>query len=572
MIGNLYAGKLIFDIHPRIAYNLADQDFSRVLTLHQDFKRKDLMKEGNRPYSITYRIAYALCNTHHSDLFLRKEYIEIPRIFKEFAKVMTPDPIRIPRIGGVDLVIKDHPVLERTLSTRTEFSSRMSFSKDRITGYRGKKKELIKKFTPQEIRVDNIKLRCPGGWKEIQVVFDITERDNHFSCDDLYYLQQPVIGRYEGMFEIAGHEILVAGVAGKENGSMTLGLNFLEYHKPWGRKYNGICTAKPGVFPREAMETLPVIAERDFSQKILILNKGIREAKIMIEGAFGTPWFRDNNRNLLIFTTNCGSEIQVLQREKAFNRIMPINFRSKRGDFDAKLTHPKMQDKRKFGKALLSFRQQGLIESDSFYEESEKEIINLKEALQEVKSLDISEESRLSLENIKRLIQRNFSENPLAWWDRNKIEATLKVKEECKYEYVRYKPIQMNMEDKKDMQRIIKEHINLRLIEPGVSAYSSPGFLVRNHGEIKRGKPSNLPKLAIPQDEDELVVYTDANDYRWAAVLMKKTTTGEEPCRYTGGLFSEQQAQVWDINKKEFFAMWKGFKKWPLSCFLKSLR
>ncbi|KAL0313734.1 UNVERIFIED_CONTAM: Enzymatic polyprotein [Sesamum calycinum] len=377
--------------------------------------------------------------------------------------------------------------------------------------------------------------------------------------------------------------------------------------------------------------------------------------------------------------------------------------------------------------------------------------------------MDISEESKLSLKHVKRLIRRNFSENPLAWWDRNKIEATIKIQEECKYEYVRYKPIQMNMEDKKDMQMIIKEHINLGLIEPGISAYSSPGFLVRNHGEIKRGakvfskfdyksgfyqikmeseskkftafsKPqgqyiwnvlpmglanapqifqrkmdnlfkdyfefmfvyiddiliasknmkehikhleifsdacyreglvlfekkatiavnkieflgilidetgielqehivekirnfpdilkdkkhlqsflgvvnfagifikdlakykkdfrpllketesakwkwrksirkrvrelkqvcNNLPKLAIPQDENELVVYTDANDYRWAAVLMKKTTTGEEPCRYTGGLFIEQQAQVWHINEKEFFAVWKAFKKWPL--------
>ncbi|KAK4389538.1 hypothetical protein Sango_2290800 [Sesamum angolense] len=249
---------------------------------------------------------------------------------------------------------------------------------------------------------------------------------------------------------------------------------------------------------------------------------------------------------------------------------MPINFRSKRGAVDATLTNPKMQDKRKFGKVLLSFRQQGLIDSDSFYEESEEEIKNLKEAIQELKLMDISEESMLSLENIKRLIQRNFSENPLAWWDRNKIEATLKIKEECKYEYVRYKPIQMNMDDKKDMQIIIKEHINLGLIEPGISAYSSPGFLVRNHGEIKRGKPryfhkgsckiqkgfpatfernrkhkvemeeihtqrirelkqvcNNLPKLAIPQDEDELVVYTDANDYRWATVLMKRTTTGK---------------------------------------------
>ncbi|KAL0293859.1 UNVERIFIED_CONTAM: movement protein [Sesamum calycinum] len=206
----------MFDIHPRIAYNLADQDFNKVLTLHQDFKRKDLMKEGNRPYSITYRIAYALSNTHNSDLFLRKEYIEIPRIFKEFAKVMAPDPIRIPRIGCVDIVIKDHLVLDRIISSRTEFSSRVSFSEDRIMGSKGKEKDLLKALTPQEIRVDNVKLRCPEGWKEIQVIFDITKNEIFFPCDDLYHLQQLIVGRYEGMLEIAGHEILVAGVAGRE--------------------------------------------------------------------------------------------------------------------------------------------------------------------------------------------------------------------------------------------------------------------------------------------------------------------------------------------------------------------
>ncbi|KAL0300185.1 UNVERIFIED_CONTAM: hypothetical protein Sangu_3135200 [Sesamum angustifolium] len=320
MIGNLYVGKLMLDIHPRIAYNLADQDFSRVLTLHQDLKRKDLIKERNRPYSITYRIAYALSNTLHSDLFLRKEYIEIPRIFKEFAKVMASDPIRIPWIGGVDIVIKDHPVLDRTLSSRTKLSSRMSFSEDRIMCYKGKEKELLTVLTPQEIR-------------------------------------QSVVGRYEGMLEIAGHEILVAG---RENGSMNLGLCFLEDHKPWGIK--------------------------------------------------------------------------------------------------------------------VRYRQQGLIDSNSFYEESEEEIKNLKKALQELKVMDRSAKSKLSLENVKRLIQRNFSENPLAWSDKNKMEATLKVKEECKYENVRYKSILMNMEDKKDMQMIIKEHNNLELIMPGISAYSSLDF------------------------------------------------------------------------------------------------
>ncbi|KAK4381666.1 movement protein [Sesamum angolense] len=42
------------------------------------------------------------------------------------------------------------------------------------------------------------------------------------------FAKQPVVGRYEGMLEIAGHEFLVAGVAGRENGCMTLGLSFLK--------------------------------------------------------------------------------------------------------------------------------------------------------------------------------------------------------------------------------------------------------------------------------------------------------------------------------------------------------
>ncbi|KAK4382424.1 hypothetical protein Sango_2872900 [Sesamum angolense] len=284
MIENPYAGMLIFDIHPRIAYNLADHDFSRVLTLHQKCKRKHLMNEGHKTYSITYRIAYALSNRHHFDLFLRKEYIEIPRIFKN--------------------------------SLRHARNS--------------------------------------------------------------------------------GPEIIGTGVAARDNG-------------------------------------------------------------------------RQRQKSVII-TTNCDSEIHVLRREKAFNRIMPLNFRSKRGN-------------------------RGLIDTDSFYEESENEIKNLKEALQEIKSLYVSEESRLSLENVKRLIQRNFSENPLAWRDMNKIEATLKVKEECKYEYVRYKPIMMNMEDKKDMQSIIKVHINLGPTEPGISAYSSPGFLIRNNDFLTRDGGSIMLRL-----------------------------------------------------------------------------
>ncbi|XP_011101511.1 uncharacterized protein LOC105179567 [Sesamum indicum] len=50
------------------------------------------------------------------------------------------------------------------------------------------------------------------------------------------------------------------------------------------------------------------------------------------------------------------------------------------------------------------------------------------------------------------------------------------------------------MEDKKHMQMIIKEHISLGLIEPGVSIYSSPGFLdnivekIRNFPDVLKDK------------------------------------------------------------------------------------
>ena len=67
--GNLKYQKLIFNIYPKIAYNLADKDFDRTLSLIQDFKRQDFMRKGNKPYSITYKIAYALSNTHHIEYF-----------------------------------------------------------------------------------------------------------------------------------------------------------------------------------------------------------------------------------------------------------------------------------------------------------------------------------------------------------------------------------------------------------------------------------------------------------------------------------------------------------------------
>ena len=80
--GNLKYQKLILNIYPKIAYNFADKDFDRTLSLIQDFKCQDFMREGNKPYSITYKIAYALSNTHHIEYFAQKYYI-LPLLFHE---------------------------------------------------------------------------------------------------------------------------------------------------------------------------------------------------------------------------------------------------------------------------------------------------------------------------------------------------------------------------------------------------------------------------------------------------------------------------------------------------------
>ena len=47
--GNLKYQKLIFNIYPKIAYNIGDKDFDKTLSLIQDFKRKDFMREGKKP-------------------------------------------------------------------------------------------------------------------------------------------------------------------------------------------------------------------------------------------------------------------------------------------------------------------------------------------------------------------------------------------------------------------------------------------------------------------------------------------------------------------------------------------
>ena len=107
--GNLKYQKLIFNIYPKIAYNIGDNDFDKTLSLIQGFKRKDFMREGNKPYSITYKIAYALSNTHHIEYFAKKVYTDLPLLFHDIGRIYPPENSSITFTDDFLLDIVDKP-------------------------------------------------------------------------------------------------------------------------------------------------------------------------------------------------------------------------------------------------------------------------------------------------------------------------------------------------------------------------------------------------------------------------------------------------------------------------------
>ncbi|XP_057808656.1 uncharacterized protein LOC131023129 [Salvia miltiorrhiza] len=129
--GNLYAKQIITELYPQIAYNIQDSSFSRALTLYQDYKRKDLLMGGNKPYSITYQVSYALSNSHHTNLFLGNNFIKIPEIFKDVARAISPDRVEILKIREIDIQVKDKQVLKHNQSLRLG-APRLSFQGEKL--------------------------------------------------------------------------------------------------------------------------------------------------------------------------------------------------------------------------------------------------------------------------------------------------------------------------------------------------------------------------------------------------------------------------------------------------------
>ena len=79
-----------------------------------------------------------------------------------------------------------------------------------------------------------------------------------------------------------------------------------------------------------------------------------------------------------------------------------------------------------------------------------------------------------------------YVDNPLKFWDHNKIYATLELKDPNKIIIV--KLMCHNELDVKEFQTQLKELYKLQLIRPFKSPHSSLAFMVTNRNEINRNK------------------------------------------------------------------------------------
>ena len=248
--GNLKYQKLIFNIYPKIAYNLGDKDFDKTLSLIQDFKRKDFMREGNKPYSITYKIAYALSNTHHIEYFTQKDYIDLPLLFQDIGRIYPPKNSSIYFKDDFLLDIGDKPkyIDHRPSYSRLSLTVNTIHLSKRVTF---KSLEQNKKITNYKIKGDYFDSL---NWKNIDILIDTGAASSYISksltfMSEVKELAEPVkYINFNGeefsvaksctiLIRLANQEIklpiMVEDEGKNDKISIMLGMTFLEKCKPW---------------------------------------------------------------------------------------------------------------------------------------------------------------------------------------------------------------------------------------------------------------------------------------------------------------------------------------------------
>lgn len=87
---NLKYGKVKFDVNLQMGMSLKDNDLDRSILFGYQLGNPTLMKKGNHPFSVSYKINYALSNSHHSVEFKNKEKIYIDELFEPILELESP--------------------------------------------------------------------------------------------------------------------------------------------------------------------------------------------------------------------------------------------------------------------------------------------------------------------------------------------------------------------------------------------------------------------------------------------------------------------------------------------------
>ena len=112
-------------------------------------------------------------------------------------------------------------------------------------------------------------------------------------------------------------------------------------------------------------------------------------------------------------------------------------------------------------------------------------------------------------------------------------------------------------------ERFIKNLADLRKPLRKLTSEKSRFIFSKEHEEHIRfikSQCTDLPKLKLPLDDDDLILETDSSKSTWTAVLKRRKNDSEELCRYTSGTFTPTEER-YHIIEKEFLAVIKGLKK-----------
>lgn len=85
--GNLAYQKFMFSVYPKFGLSLDTKNLDTVLSFVHQFERENLMDAGDKVFSISYVVAYALTNSHHSIDYKKSEYIELEDVFADIGSV-----------------------------------------------------------------------------------------------------------------------------------------------------------------------------------------------------------------------------------------------------------------------------------------------------------------------------------------------------------------------------------------------------------------------------------------------------------------------------------------------------